>query len=69
MPAVSYFQNDTSLYYFLVAGTPSADSRTYLPSGGEVSAAEMEKLRASCAPLVQWLDSAEDDDDDDEEED
>ena len=29
----------------------------------------MEKLRASCAPLVQWLDSADDDDDDDEEED
>ena len=54
---------------FFVPGTPSADSRTYLPAGGEVSVAEMEKLRASCAPLVQWLDSADDDDDDDEEED
>ena len=28
----------------------------------------MEKLRASCAPLVQWLDSADDDDDDDDDE-
>ena len=56
-------------FIFSVSGTPSADSRTYLPSGGEVSAAEMEKLRASCAPLVQWLDSADDDEDDDDEED
>ena len=44
-------------------------SLTYLPAGAEISAVEMGKLRASCTPLVQWLDSADDDDDESEEED
>jgi len=46
----------------------AADVAAYVPAGAEpVTAADMAKLRASCKPFIEWLESAEEDDDEDEE--
>ena len=51
----------------LLTGSVSADPSSYLPDGASLSAEELSKLRTSCDPLVQWLDSAEDEDEESEE--
>ena len=53
--------------FFLPPGTPAADPASYLPQGSSLTPADMAKLRTSCDPLVQWLDSAEDEDESEEE--
>jgi hypothetical protein len=56
--------------YFLFSfppGTPAADPASYLPQGATLTPAELTKLKSSCDPLVQWLESAEDEEDSEEE--